>query len=177
MKGIIYCWTNKTNGKRYIGQTYREKKRRYDHIYLSKKKKGWLSAFHTALREVGYDGFEYNVLFKIETDDLAVLKHTLDEKEAYYIRKYKSCLTEFGYNETIDGQYQKSIFNDSGNQNKRTKIVKKKQKVVEVNIQDKPLSKRQKEILDMMKHLCEGMHVPMPSVEWTDNIRPLYKQS
>lgn len=167
MIGIIYCWRNKIDNKRYIGQTINEEKRKKKHLYSSHKKKGHLSAFHTALREYGEEGFEYKVLYAIESEDEKLLKRELDIKEAYYIRKYKSCLTEFGYNETIDGQYKKSIFNDSSNKNKKLKVTANHK---EQNCDDS-LSPKQKAILEQIRKLTDVMGVPMLSVSWTDSIR------
>lgn len=63
--GKIYCYTNKINGKQYIGQTYRDDNRRFhqhknDILHRTNEEDPIL--FHKAARKYGYDNFELEIL-------------------------------------------------------------------------------------------------------------------
>ncbi len=89
MTGIIYCYTNKINGKKYIGQTINpeQRKRNHKHEALNYKTDYY---FHRAIRKHGLENFEYKVLEEnIEN---------LSDREEYYIKEYNT-LWPNGYNE------------------------------------------------------------------------------
>ncbi len=93
---IIYLAENKTTRKIYIGQTsYTLEERRASHLYEAMHSSQLI--FHKALRKYGVDGFEWAVI------DIALSKEELDRKEQYWIKFYKSCNREFGYNQTAGG--------------------------------------------------------------------------
>lgn len=185
--GVIYCWRNKTNGKRYIGQTFHEEKRKQSHILSSRKKYGGLSSFHTALREEGVENFVYEVLFRCEMEDKGVLQNILDDKEKYFIEKYNSHLTEYGYNETVNGQFRKISTNNANNQNKKLRLknrkkkveIEKEGKIVKVYKEPKETKKQIQERMEReaaaewIGKLCNALGVPMASFEMVKpNIRP-----
>ncbi len=91
MNGCIYLYRNLVNGKCYVGQTICPiKKRHYDHLHQD-------SYFDRALKKYGENNFELKILEdNIQTQEL------LDEREIYYIDKYKSYVN--GYNLTLGGQ-------------------------------------------------------------------------
>lgn len=89
--GVIYCYTNKVNGKCYIGQTVNEGVRKTQHLRQAMNADSQF-AFHKAIRKYGWDGFEYNVL---EVTD------NLDEREIYWIKQFNSY--KDGYNMTLGG--------------------------------------------------------------------------
>lgn len=173
MVGVIYCWRNKENGKRYIGQTINEEERKKKHIQESQKKYGNLGAFHTALRLHGVDAFEYSVLCRVEKETKGELTLLLNQKEERYIRKYKSCLTDYGYNSTYDGQYKGLLFSRSDNKNKRLRLGKRTEKEPKkenkVLVSRRMLKKEQKEKLknvskwyiNKVSALCNALGVPM----------------
>lgn len=104
--GIIYCYFNPINEKRYIGQTVDEKSRRSafktKELYCTSLSSGGkLSKFDAARRKYGIDTFIYTVLCKIKDDDEIILHQRLDELEKYYIKKYDSFHN--GYNCTEGG--------------------------------------------------------------------------
>lgn len=104
--GIIYCYLNPINDKRYIGQTINEQSRRSDfrtrELYCTKFGNGGkLSKFDAARKKYGIDTFVYSVLCKIQEDDLEILHNRLDELEQYYIKKYDTFHS--GYNSTEGG--------------------------------------------------------------------------
>lgn len=98
MEGIIYCYTNKTNGKCYIGLTTREGRRKVEHLRDSLVKNS-SRPFHCAIRKYGIDAFEYTVLERISNDDKDQLMKTLSELETSYINEFDSYNN--GYNNTL----------------------------------------------------------------------------
>jgi len=94
---VIYCHRNKYNNKVYIGQTCRK--------YLSQRwgKNGegytYNTHFWRAIQKYGWNNFEHIILAK----DLS--KKEADELEIYYIQKYNSTDSEYGYNKDIGGQH------------------------------------------------------------------------
>lgn len=100
MKGIIYKYTS-PSGKCYIGQTYRENKRKKEHINSAKS--GSKCAFHKAIRKYGIDNFKYEILIEVESESIKELKEKLNNLEVYYINKFKSNKLENGYNLTDGG--------------------------------------------------------------------------
>lgn len=89
-RGIIYCYTNKVNGKQYIGQTVTPGVRKAVHLRTA------LGAsckypFHLAIKKYGIDNFQYDIL---EECDEALL----NEREVYWITKFDSFNS--GYNLT-----------------------------------------------------------------------------
>ena len=99
MKGIIYKYTNKINGKIYIGQTIDEERRKLEHF---KAKDDFY--FHRALRKYGMDNFQYDVLYSsTEINNKNEIIDVLNKLETEYILKYNSYKSEFGYNQTKGG--------------------------------------------------------------------------
>lgn len=140
--GIIYCYFNPINEKRYIGQTINEKSRRSDfktkELYCTKLDNGGkLSKFDAARKKYGINTFVYSVLCKIEDDNLEVLHQRLDDLEKYYIKKYDTFHN--GYNST-EGGY-------SGRLSEETK-----QKISE-SLKGRPMSELTKEKLSFKGHL------------------------
>lgn len=93
----IYCFKNKVNGKRYIGQSIHLEKRYNEHKnnHLNPKYCNYNSKFYRALRKYGFENFEYNILAICQQDDL-------NELEQFYIQKYDS--KKSGYNSTFGGE-------------------------------------------------------------------------
>lgn len=95
--GIIYCYTNKINGKKYVGQTKDERKRKYQH-----KGKQGCSVFHNAINKYGWDNFKYEVLSRKQYLNEEDASFDLDLLEIYYIDKFDSYNN--GYNSTYGGE-------------------------------------------------------------------------
>ena len=92
----IYMHRNKINNKVYIGQTVQD--------YLQdrwKNGKGYKTCyyFYNAIQKYGWDNFEHIVLEQNEN----WTQEELNNKEKYYIAKYKSNNPEYGYNITDGG--------------------------------------------------------------------------
>lgn len=93
MNGIIYCYIS-PNGKKYIGQTWDEERRKGEH----RRAKGGCTHFHYAIKKYGFDNFQYYVLHKNIKN-----QSDLDKIKANEIIKNNS-IHPFGYNLKISGQ-------------------------------------------------------------------------
>lgn len=93
--GIIYCYTNINNGKKYVGQTINPRQRFHHHLSLCKDKN---SIWHRVLRRYGLDNFHYHILSIVITDTKGELQEKLNAKEACYIDSMRSSVKEWGYN-------------------------------------------------------------------------------
>ena len=83
---IIYSYTHRTNGLKYIGRTINPESRMKDHICSALNPK---TKFSKALAEHGVNAFDYRVLKVCHVD-------TMRYWEAYYIDRYEAVKT--GYN-------------------------------------------------------------------------------
>lgn len=91
----VYEHINKTNGKRYIGQTSEEdvnNRWKYGHGYVGS------TYFYNAIQKYGWDGFEHKILATGLSVDEA------NDMEVMLIKKYKTTNNEFGYNITSGGR-------------------------------------------------------------------------
>lgn len=96
----IYKYTNKQNGKIYIGRSINITRRRWEHLNNPSP----YSYFDQVLKEIGEEQFIFEV---VEECDVDVLK----EREKYWIRFYNSCVLENrsgGYNLTHGGEEYRS---------------------------------------------------------------------
>ena len=87
----IYKFTNKINGKVYIGQT------RYLNSRYREHKSELINGIHhneylqKSVNKYGFDNFDYEIICRCNEDEL-------DEKELYYINLYDSTNRNKGYN-------------------------------------------------------------------------------
>lgn len=87
--GIVYCATNKVNGKRYVGQTTSTLKRRWSmHCCPG----GNCKSFSGAIQKYGKHSFDIVEIASAETLD------ELNEKEEYFISLFKTSDRLYGYN-------------------------------------------------------------------------------
>lgn len=91
-KSGIYLFENIINKKIYIGQAKDIHNRVYTHFFGNPE-----LYFHRALKKYGEEGFNIYILEYCNVEDL-------DNKEIYYISKYKSNISGIGYNLTAGGQ-------------------------------------------------------------------------
>lgn len=99
--GIIYCYTNLINNKKYIGQTTNPLKRHTAHLSSSKIKslrKDSKTPIHNAIRKYGINNFSYSVVEMKCCSDNRLLQKSLDEKERYYIELLNTTNKHYGYN-------------------------------------------------------------------------------
>lgn len=101
LDGVIYKYTNKINGKIYIGQTVNEKARIREHKNPKPKEKN--CPFHRAISKYGWDNFTYEVIFRTVSYSINKMKCILNTMEVYFIKKFHCLVKEGGYNVTIGG--------------------------------------------------------------------------
>ena len=93
----IYMYTNKINGKRYVGQAVNFNRRHNTHIsdsYNEKAKYDYNVPFHRAIRKYGIENFEIKILAEnISTQE------KMNEYERFFIKRYDTlCKNNKGYN-------------------------------------------------------------------------------
>ena len=94
----IYKFTNKINGKIYIGQAVNIDRRIKDHFYKAHNKSGqdYNSLLHCAIRKYGKDAFEIETIKECSVNEL-------DLYETQLIEEY-NCISPNGYNIMKGGQ-------------------------------------------------------------------------
>ena len=110
--GIIYCYTNLINGKKYVGQTINPEKRYNQHksSAFNEKDKDYNTPLHRAFRKYGYDNFNYEIILSTSSLDI------LNELEIYFIDKYKTQVPN-GYNILEGGNNSSRILNEETKMN------------------------------------------------------------
>ena len=100
----IYCFTNKVNGKKYVGQSLSIESRFNSHknCHLNERYNGYDTKFYRALRKYGFDNFDFCVLEECS-------KEELNNREKYYISLFDSFNS--GYNSSDGGE---TVGNGSG---------------------------------------------------------------
>lgn len=88
----IYCFTNKINNKKYVGQSINIEERYKNHKSNYKRMS---TSFYKAVREYGWDNFSFEVLEECS-------KEKLNERERYWIEHLDSFNN--GYNLTTGSQ-------------------------------------------------------------------------
>lgn len=103
---IIYCYTNKITGTKYIGQTINPEERYNQHKSnaFNPNSREYNSTFHKKIRQYGWDNFIYEILEEIEDST------KLDEAEIKWIAYYDSYHN--GYNDTPGGRGRSGPLSD-----------------------------------------------------------------
>ena len=94
----IYMHKNKENGKMYIGQTYTSLQHRFGKNGIRYNQ---CTLFWNAIKKYGWDNFEHIIL-----EDGIQSQSEANEKEKYYIKKYKTTDRKYGYNLQDGGSEQ-----------------------------------------------------------------------
>lgn len=137
---IIYCHTNKTNGKKYIGYTSKSMEKRWqEHINLAIN--GAKYAFPSAIRKYGPDMFDHKIL----SDGIQDHKQA-QEMEKFFIQKFDSYHN--GYNETMGGDGGATM---TGKKHKPETI----EKMREWNIKNSPTRGRKLSKEEIEKHISK----------------------
>lgn len=89
----IYMFTNRCNGKSYIGQSVDIERRYKDHRFHTSEN----TVFHDDLRYYGFHNFDFCILEECCVSDL-------NSKEVYYIKKHNTMFPN-GYNITPGGNF------------------------------------------------------------------------
>ena len=98
---IIYKITNKKNGKVYIGKHCGETEHRWKTHLKNALDISRPEHLYRAMRAHGVENFTYKVL---ETHPMDVGDDFLNDREKFFINKYKSLSNQNGYNMTIGGE-------------------------------------------------------------------------
>lgn len=96
----IYKYTNKENGKIYIGRSTNIAHRKWEHLHNPSP----YSYFDQTLAKIGEEAFLFEIIEECTVDELK-------EKEKYWISFYKTCVLdgrENGYNLTRGGEEYQS---------------------------------------------------------------------
>jgi group I intron endonuclease len=95
----IYSFTNKTTGKRYIGQTVYLNGRKGDHLLNLRRNQHDNDYLQKAFNKYGEEDFIFEVLEVVpKLEDGTNDKFKLTEREQYWMDFYKSYEEDFGYN-------------------------------------------------------------------------------
>jgi hypothetical protein len=105
--GTVYCFINTINNKLYIGETVKSNYEERFSEHRNKAEKG-NNYFYKAIRKYGWDKFDKVILFQTDVldntpENKKLLNDIVNEKEIYYINKYKTSDHKFGYNLTNGG--------------------------------------------------------------------------
>lgn len=105
----IYCYTNRINNKKYIGQTNNLERRKKQHIQDSIHcHKGheisYNLPFHSAIRKYGIDNFDFEILKIIDTEDW----NEVNDIESKYINDFQTICPN-GYNLQAQSQANKGL--------------------------------------------------------------------
>lgn len=92
----IYRIVNKLNGKCYIGQSIDIERRFRDHKSRSFTTK-YETPIYKAFQKYGIDNFSFEIIEECSTENL-------DDREIFYIAKYRSAEKKYGYNFTFGGK-------------------------------------------------------------------------
>lgn len=98
----IYCYTNKINQHKYVGQTNNFNRRVREHrsCAFNEKASSYNDLIHKKIREYGEAAFEISLLEKLYTEDI----QEVNEREKYWVKKLEShCSTGKGYNVSWGG--------------------------------------------------------------------------
>jgi group I intron endonuclease len=93
IRDCVYCFTNKINGKLYVGQTSNMYRRYYEH---KKMRFNGKSRFYNAIKKYGFESFQLTILEK--DIDIGVI----NERETYYIQILKTSNELYGYNICVE---------------------------------------------------------------------------
>ena len=127
----IYMYTNRLDGKRYIGKSTDIEARRQKH--LRNARDGRHSYFYNALRKFGPDQFEFTVLEECSEEQL-------DAREKFYIEQYNSLMPN-GYNMTEGGTGGDYYKNRSDEENLKTN---ERKRASHIGIKDSEETRRRK---------------------------------
>lgn len=101
VEGIIYCYTS-PSGKKYVGQTRDEVRRRVAFMNLDRSYAG--PVFDAARRKYGPVSFKYEVLERVSAPDVKTLSVLLNAAERYWVL-HLSSFGGGGYNMNPGGGY------------------------------------------------------------------------
>lgn len=103
--GWIYLITNKTNGKKYVGQTSQFSIEVRIHQHLTNNPLYTHSIIDYSMQKNGLEYYKIEELEFISRKSLSELKEELNQREIYYILFLKTHISHGGYNITWGGNF------------------------------------------------------------------------
>ena len=149
----IYCYTNKINGKKYVGQTVNFNTRHQQHCYNSfyENSIDYNLPFHRAIRKYGIENFEINILKENLTSQCL-----LNFWESYYIDKFDSLAkNQKGYNVASGGF---NGYSCAGKTEEEMIEIRNKRSETWKNKSDEELAERSRKISESHKGKKNGMY-------------------
>lgn len=128
----IYAFHNLVNGKYYIGQAIRLRKRLLHHLSNFNNDR-YDAPLYKAFRKYGLDNFEYLILEELEGDNYSELSSKMDKLEKEYIIKYNS-YGATGYNQTNGGDAGVLGYKFTEEQSKHTSEVRFQQEAKKLDM-------------------------------------------
>lgn len=120
---IVYCHTNKINGKKYIGQTCQKPERRFMNGDGYKNN----SYFYNSIKKYGWNSFSHEILFEgLSKQEADSIEHSLIESLDLTNRDKGYNLREGGNGKNHLAQVSKDKISKANNGRKRTIEQKKK---------------------------------------------------
>ena len=98
----IYCYTNKINQHKYVGQTNNFQRRIREHrsCAFNESSSSYNDLIHKKIRQYGEENFEITLIETLYTDDI----EEVNKRERYWIQEKSSyCGTGLGYNMDLGG--------------------------------------------------------------------------
>lgn len=98
----IYCYTNKINQHKYVGQTnnYQRRIREHKSCAFNSKASSYNDLIHKKIREYGENNFQITILEHLYTEDINII----NERERFWIKKLNTfCGNGCGYNQDLGG--------------------------------------------------------------------------
>ena len=98
----IYCYTNKINQHKYVGQTnnYKRRIRQHRSCAFNPKAISYNDLIHKKIREYGEENFEISLLEILYTDNI----NEVNKREQYWIKELNTyCGNGVGYNMDLGG--------------------------------------------------------------------------
>lgn len=119
----IYCYTNKINQHKYVGQTNNLNRRIREHrsCAFNPKASSYNHLIHQKIREYGEENFDIEVLEKLYCED----PDEVNKREVYWIDKLQTyCGTGLGYNMDKGGsrKYESQVLNKNQIEEVKKKI-------------------------------------------------------
>lgn len=162
---IIYCITNKVNGKQYVGLTMRTLEERFKEHCKAE------SAIGRALRKYGLDNFKLEIIDSSETSE------DLWKKESYWIKNKDTFRN--GYNMT-DGGWKKKEYSKTLNTSLNDKQIKFIEWVDEENKKEVNINNTKEMIrsiiINTMRNflLSDGTETKRKNAEMIARLKPIY---
>ena len=98
----IYCYTNKINQHKYVGQTnnYQRRIREHKSCAFNPKASSYNDLIHKKIREYGENNFQITILEHLYTEEIKIVK----ERERFWIKELNTfCGNGYGYNQDLGG--------------------------------------------------------------------------